>query len=114
VMCTELLGKYFEKNYSYRLDKASKDRSVVIGLPNLEIEDQLGIKNAGSRAVCALRSGFGSSFPEYLNLPFAKVRKTACVHDGDTECRYEFDYEYAQHVLSHPETTPVSQDLWLN
>jgi hypothetical protein len=115
LMCTELMEKYFEKNYFYRLIRASEKECVILGLPNPEVEELLGLKNAGTSAICSVRNGFASSFPNFIGLPYSRVRKTACVHNGDPECRFEINYEHAERVMRSPKLNPNKvAGLWTN
>ena len=114
LMCAELLVSHFEKNNFYHPVKASKHHCTIVGHPNQEIEEELGLKNAGTSAVCLLRSGFVSTVPNFLGLPHARIKKTACVHQGDPECRYEIDYEHAERVFSLQKAEMGHQGLWLS
>lgn len=88
--------RYFEENYCYQVTRAGPDGCEISGVPNPELLELLELDFAGGPAICEVRRGFTAAVPGYLGLPFASVRKTRCVHEGDPECLFQVDYSRAR------------------
>ncbi len=90
---TLLIQSYYDKNVDYRLVQLSDTSCGVIAYPNQEVQEGLRKINIGSREVCLSRIGSFSCLTGYLQLPFAHVRKSKCIHSGDSYCYYYIDFE---------------------
>lgn len=84
----EVVPKYFEKNYHWRLIQLDTEGCVVEGVPSAEIKSDPDAAELLIPGVCMLRTGFLSSLPNHAQLASMRVKKTACVAHGDSACRY--------------------------
>lgn len=84
--------KLFEENCTYTLTKLSLEGGEFEVTSNKDVTEEIGSRHVGSPHLCAFKAGFASSLPRFLGLPKASVRETACVHLGDSCCRFEFTY----------------------
>lgn len=89
---TDLIGKYWDRNFDYRLLSLDSDQCVVEAAPSAEVADLLQQRLIGNSGTCASRGGTFSSLTGYLNLPLARVTETHCIHRGDPRCRYHIDF----------------------
>lgn len=88
-MCYEILGKYYEQNYNYRLSNLNRDGCIFVGQPNPMAAELLRLKHVGNPAICLVRQGVIAAMPQLGGRPLSEVRKISCVHEGDAECRFE-------------------------
>jgi hypothetical protein len=87
--------KYYEQNCHYRALKLTDTFCLAEVKSDTHVADALGVKHLGNVPICGLKAGWMASSVGYLNLPFAKVKKVACVHHGDPSCLYEVNFEEA-------------------
>jgi hypothetical protein len=92
-----LMG-YFDRNYRYRVGKLKDDFCTLETFQNPDVTDALKVKWHGSTNVCSLRKGVIGSFPQFFNLPSARVVETHCVHRGDESCTFAIHFEHAHQV----------------
>lgn len=88
----EVVPRYFEKNFVWKLIQLDTGSCVVEGKPSEELVATPGSENLIAPGVCRVRAGFLSSLPTYAHLPSMKVKKTACAAKGDDACRYHIDF----------------------
>ncbi|MCM2276784.1 MAG: hypothetical protein NDJ89_01755 [Oligoflexia bacterium] len=89
---TELIGRYYDENFDYRLLHLSDDRCLIEAVPSQRLRDALHANRVGGPGICALRMGAFASIPAYLGLPDAHVTERACIHRGDSRCLHEIDF----------------------
>ncbi len=83
---------HIEKNCRYRILKMDDQRCVVESKTWNQVADALGVREVGSREICAHRLGFMSATPGLLGFRFGVVREPRCVHRGDPACLFEIEY----------------------
>lgn len=88
----DLIGKYLERNFFYRLLSLSDTECVIEGRPNAELQEAFHTEKVGNQYFCMTKVGVASSVPGYLGLPFSKVKETKCIHRGDPACWFHVDY----------------------
>lgn len=98
----ELISKYYDRNFDYRLASLGDDRCVVFAKPREQVLDELRLCALGNSATCAARAGTFASLTGYLGLPDAEVIESECIHRGGSHCRYDIDFHKARHhYLAH-------------
>lgn len=100
--------KIFEQNCIYSIERKNDNGMTIDVLTHPDVAAECGVRHLGNVHTCHLKAGMVVTLPRYLNLPNAKVRKTACVHQGDSVCRYEVDFPPTNRTLLTP---PVSLAL---
>ncbi len=98
-MCSSLIQKYFEKNFSYRVVKMSDSHCTVAAKPNPELAEVMENATIINPAISIARTGIAAAYPMILGLPSAEVKLSACLHQGDKETRYEIDFSRAKAAL---------------
>ncbi len=98
-MCDHIVGKYFEKNYVYQIQKMDTSTCTVIAKPNKPLLDQLKTNGPLKPETEMVRIGIASAYPQLIQLPEANVKQTASIFQGDASIRYEINFEHAQAVL---------------
>jgi hypothetical protein len=96
--CDHIIGKYFEKNFQYKIEKMNKDGCIVIATPNRELIENLKTDTPGTSLTSLYRLGIASIYPSIIGLPQATAKQTASIYDGDPYIRYEINYEKAQTI----------------
>ncbi len=100
--------KLFEQNCNYTITKQCPNGITVEIVTNADVAAECGVRHLGNIHICHLKAGMLVTLTRYLDLPNAKVRKTACVHRGDSACRYEIEFPqkttigFTPHVLPEP------------
>lgn len=89
----ELVPKYWENNFRYRIVSIGPGFIRAEGVPNPDVADSLKVQNPGSASVCQTKVGLVSSVAGCLGVPFAHVEEISCVHRGDDKCVYDIDFE---------------------
>jgi hypothetical protein len=89
------LAPTLERNCAYSLSKSSSSTCVVEAKEKEEVLSALQLKHLGSTHTCIFKSGVLAGLPSFLDLPLASTLHTHCVHQGDSHCRYEVNFEYA-------------------
>ncbi len=107
---TELVQKYYEQNYTYRLLKLEDGKCTVEAVINPEVGEALRSKSYGNSGVCAAKCGTMASITAYISLPCSKVREISCIHNDDPSCMFEIDFTVPEEIRklrgsSHAETT---------
>jgi hypothetical protein len=98
-MCSHIVEKYFEKNFTYQIKKMDSGSCVVIAKPNSLLLDQLEQKKPFKPETEMVRIGIASAYPQILGLPSAQVIQSASMWEGSSSIRYEINYEHAKSVL---------------
>jgi hypothetical protein len=111
-MC-DLMPAHIEKNCLYRIEKSLPGGCLVSSHSNPEVRDSLNLLHVGNSAICLVRGGFGAAFPKIMGLPGANVKKVACVHQGDSECRYVYEYEEAASAFAKLRQPGASSQAFL-
>lgn len=99
-MCEEIVAKYFEKNFIYKMIAKNESSCSIIAIPNPELVEALKNQKPGNPATSLVRQGIASAYPGLLGLPMAIVREKESIYDGSSVIRYEINYDFAQTVLS--------------
>lgn len=84
--------QYYEKNCKYRFIKLNDYSAVIEVLSEPAVAEEMGVPHLGNEPICHAKAGWFASTPLYLGLPPLKVKQTACVHRGDSACRYEISF----------------------
>ncbi|HCM38359.1 MAG: hypothetical protein A2070_07240 [Bdellovibrionales bacterium GWC1_52_8] len=102
---SEILGKYIEANFIWAIETISNQGCTVSGYPNPDVPE---VEEMHNPLMCALRTGFTSSVPRYLGFRNSSVRKTACIWQGDSRCRYEIQFPEtaSAHVIPFKKRAP--------
>jgi hypothetical protein len=79
----ELIEKYVEKNFKWKLAKLNHDECLITGAPSYDIIESLNDHYVRSYTGTLIRQGFIASIPRYLDCPDAKVFKIRCISQGD-------------------------------
>ncbi len=87
--------KFFEQNSIYSIRSLGDEHCQVEMASQPDVSAALGVTHLGSEAICRLKSGIFISAMGYLDLPYAQVEETRCVHLGDDVCRFEIDFSLA-------------------
>ncbi len=98
--CDQIIEKYFEKNFQYKIEKMRHDSCIVIATPNQDLIETLKNNTPGSSITSLYRLGVASIYPGIIGLPQATARQTASIYDGAPYIRYEINYEKAQTIYS--------------
>ncbi len=98
-MCSHIVEKYFEKNFTYQIQKMDSGSCVVIAKPNRLLLDQLGRKKPYKPETEMIRIGIASAYPQILGLPSAQVIQSSSMWEGSSSIRYEINYEHVQSAL---------------
>lgn len=98
-MCSHIVEKYFEKNFTYQIQKMNSGSCVVLAKPNSILLDQLSRKQPFKPETEMMRVGIASAYPQILGLPSATVNQTSSMWEGAPFIRYEINYELAQFQL---------------
>ncbi len=94
--------KLFEQNCKYTVIEIDDNSLTVEYYTNPNVAAESGVRHLGSVHVCQLNRGHAAVIPRYLGLPAAKVKKTSCVHKGDTVCKLEIDFSEATKARFNP------------
>lgn len=88
----EVEVKEIDQNYGYRIVK-NRGRSITMEAHEVNnLRDAFRQKHYGSQEICAYKTGALEVVPSYAGLPGLRVRKTACIHQGDAACRWELEH----------------------
>lgn len=79
----------FSGNDDHRLKRINKYGCIVSSVLNKEVAETLRPLETGSIDTCSLRTAISTFLSTYIDLPKSFVKKTACIHQGDSECRWE-------------------------
>lgn len=99
-MCESMVGKYFEKNFIYKMIAKNDSNCSIIAIPNPELIEGLKNHRPGNPATSLVRQGIASAYPGILGLPASVVRERESIYDGSSVIRYEINYELAQSALN--------------
>jgi len=91
----DVVGRSFDRNCNYRLLQLSDEGALMEARFTEELQESLKDKKPGNHHACAVRGGTLNSLTGYLDLPFSHVMEEACVHRGDSSCRYRVSYHQA-------------------
>lgn len=86
------LQLYSERNFDYKLMRLGKGRCSMHVSARTEVLEALKTERIGNLYTCSWKKGFFSVIPFYIGKREATVKKTRCVHAGDSYCRFEMDY----------------------
>jgi hypothetical protein len=83
----------FDENSTYQITHLSQNACTLVARlkPEAAVLRQANLH--GARFSCQLRGGVIESFPKYVGQGFARAKHTRCVYRGDSECRYEIEFE---------------------
>jgi hypothetical protein len=84
--------KFFEANCTYKLIKLDSSGGVFEVWSNPDVAAELGVRHIGNEHLCSFKGGHAASMTQFLGQPMAQIRETACVHNGSSCCRYEFNF----------------------
>lgn len=82
----------YDQNFLYELIRLDRDSAIVRAKPSEKTQSELGRVEIGNQMICAAKSGAFASLSAYVGMPFSKVKKTACIHDGDHYCELQIDF----------------------
>ncbi len=97
---TDVVSKYYERNFEYRILQGSAHTCIIEVRPRQELVQALGTHKPGNPSLCLLRAGSLATLTGYLHLPFSSIREISCTHRGDSACRYELDFTKAVRLSS--------------
>lgn len=94
--------KLFERNCRYTISKR-RDRGITLEiLSHPDVAAESGVRHLGNAYICHLKAGVFATLTRYIGLPNAFIRKTSCVHRGDSICRYECDFPHPRQGEVNP------------
>ena len=79
----EVVEKYIEQNFWWRVEEVTREGCRVIGTPNISPEECFKTHDP---LMCYLRAGFISSVSAFLGMPISHIVKTKCIWNGDPHC----------------------------
>lgn len=88
-LCADMLAAKFERNHAYRLERIGNGVAVLSVKCQKHVCDELGVNKFGNVKACLYRSGTIGALASSFGVPLEAAKKTACIHTGDKECRYE-------------------------
>lgn len=101
------LIQLFDENWDYSIENLNMDSITIKVLPKEKIVEGFKTKTPGSSLLCEMKGGVGSSFSEFRRLPYSTVNHTKCIHRGDRECLYQFDYSLARSLSDKPQAALI-------
>lgn len=112
---TEVINRYYDENFVYELVRMDEHSCTVECRYRPEVLDATRSRAPGNEGTCSTRAGAFASIPGYLDLPYAKVTESSCIHRGDPLCRYEIDFDMAVraesiHEVSEAEAQSRARD----
>lgn len=93
-----LVNRY-DENWNYSLQRLTSDVASVRLTQRPEVSEAMKTDKMGSALLCSLKGGVGASLLGFKHLPHAQVQHTRCIHRGDSECLYEFDFTEANRAV---------------
>lgn len=90
--------KLFERNCIYTITRVTPGSAVIEVVTDPQVAAESGVRHLGSCDVCSLKAGMISHLTLYLGLPSSSIVESACVHKGDSVCRFEVDFSLPEHV----------------
>jgi hypothetical protein len=98
----EIIPRYFNKYDCWKLIHSDHHSCEVITTPNHEalLDQGVNLSHFVNPTVCRLNLGYLRTFPAYAGFSSGRVKKTACVNEGHSACRYEISYN--SHRTDHP------------
>lgn len=94
-LVTEMVDKYVEQNYMWKLKMINNYRCEIIGEINSDLLYEFDKETILSQPIAKLREGFISCMPRFINLENAKITQTKNMVYGD---RYDL------YVVNFPRT----------
>lgn len=95
------LIKIIEKNNLYKIIKLTSTTCTFESHEHEHMLDLFKVKHLGNKNRCISRAGTLSAATQYLGLPSASVVEKTCVHDGDSVCTFEINFEHPEKHLSN-------------
>ncbi len=89
--CIELLAEKFDRNHQYAQIGLKNGVATVTSKCRPDVSEAIRAKTFGSKEICLYRSGTLGAMSALFGMPLAPARKVACIHQGDSECRFEID-----------------------
>jgi hypothetical protein len=83
-----VINRHFDRIFEYRIQSLSKTGITVTVTPIKDSHEALNSKLIGDRETCLYKQGVYSSFIGHIDHQFAKLFETACIYQGDPQCRY--------------------------
>lgn len=94
MLTSEILGKYWEKNYLWHVHSITSENIIVRGHPNPEILGVVPDAVIKNYSTCVLRKGIMGAIPTFLGYPAQQAQKTKCVAKGDPFCEFHLDLNH--------------------
>jgi transcriptional regulator with XRE-family HTH domain len=92
-MVTDITPRLIEANYQWEIISAEPTCLTLAGRPSQDLRSYLEPHYINSFVACMFRQGVMSAVPAYVGFPLANVKKTACVSQGDPQCRFEVHFQ---------------------
>lgn len=86
-----LAGQYLEKNYDWNVERAHSKFLAFSGKPSETMRADPNWKFLIKEAPCWVRSGYLDRLPLEAGFGKLRIKKIACVSQGDRECRWEIE-----------------------
>jgi hypothetical protein len=96
------LLQLFESNCSYKIVSMVGDFLAFEVLSDPHVATEFNVRHLGNSQVCELKGGMISSLTQHLDMPQATITETACVHRGDSVCRFEMNFGNPKPSFSTP------------
>lgn len=94
----DVVEKYIERNFSWKVEDLTREGCRVVGTPNLSPSDCFTTHDP---LMCLLRLGFVSSISAFMGMALSKTVKTKCIWSGDPYCEMQVNFaEKSQSLAS--------------
>lgn len=90
------LDQHVEKNMQYKIEKMDVNKLLLVVTTREDLQDALKIKIFGNQPHCFNIMGWYEGILTFSKDQPAIVKKVACVHQGDSGCRYEIEYSHVR------------------